>query len=225
MSDSEKLIEFRKLLENCVAFREDIDFYEMKDVALTDDQSSEEYKLKFQLKTSEDKVQQMLFDEYRNNRHSILFDRMQEAILKTRNGNLIGGLLLMKVKQHDFDDMETIITKCMSFRAGREALEEIGMHNPRILRLVEKTIMQSNNFKLINFACYIDGINVNKLAHAVIKLNDLEKLQEFGEQHAEDLSLRTRRLLAHCHKNMSHEDTMTGERVMERVRTRHHSKK
>lgn len=220
MSETVQLKEFRKLIEQCMAFKEDIDFHEMKDVDYMDNMSEEEKALKFKLKTNEDKVQQLLFDEYRQNRHSTLFDHMQSEVLKSRNGNLIGGLLLMKLKQHDFEDMETIIIKCMSFRAGREAIEEMGYNNPRILRLVEKTIIASGDFKLINFACYIDGINVNKLAHAVVKLNDLEKLQDFGEQHAEDLSIRTRRMLAHHYKHMEQGNSMDNEHVMEHSKHR-----
>jgi len=220
MSESDKMQEFRKLVEHCIAFKEDIDFHEMKDVTYTDNLTEEEKNLKFQLKTNEDKVQQLLFEEYRKNRHSTLFDQMQAEVLKSRNGNLIGGLLLMKVKQHDYEDMEAIVAKCLTFRSGREAIEEIGYNNPRILKIVEKAVMHSQDFKLINFACYIDGINVNKLAHAVVKLNDLEKLQEFGEQHAEDLSLRTRKMMSHCYKHMSHGNSMDNENVMENTRNR-----
>ena len=108
----------------------------MKDISM-DDPNSEAAKLKFQLKTSEDKIQQMLYDEYRQNRHSVLFDQMQEEILKSRNGNLVGGLLLMKLKNHDLEDIGVIVHTCLKNRAGREMIEEVGKHRPRILRLVE----------------------------------------------------------------------------------------
>ena len=34
MSDNE-LLEFRKLIERCMSFKEDIDYYEMKDIKAT----------------------------------------------------------------------------------------------------------------------------------------------------------------------------------------------
>ena len=213
------LQDFRKLIEQCVAFKEDIDFYEMKDVSfydMNDKKSVEHEKALFALKTSEDKIQQIMLNEYRKNRHSILFDQMQEMIMESRNGNLIGGLLVMKIKQHDYEDMENIITRSLKHRAGREAIEEIGKHHPRLLKIVEKVAIQSNDYKLINFACYIDGINVNKLAHAVVKMNDMEKLQDFGEQHAEDLSIRTRKMLSHHFKEM--ESNMDSGIVMQHHR-------
>ena len=199
------LQDFRKLIELCVAFKEDIDFHEMRDTSfydMSDKKTVEHEKALFQLKTAEDKVQQLLLNEYRKNRHSVLFDQMQDMIMKSRNGNLIGGLLVIKVKQHDFEDMGNIITSALRHRAGREAIEEIGKHYPKLLKIVEKVSIQSGDYKLINFACYIDGVNVNKLAHAVVKMNDIDKLQDFGEQHAEDLSLRTRKMLSHHFKEM-----------------------
>ena len=97
-------------------------------------------------------------------------------------------------------------------------IEEVGKHNPRILKLTEKVVIASQNFKMISFAGYIDGININKMAHAVMKLNDLEKLQEFGEQHAEDLSIRTRRMLNHHYKVMESGSTMDQDNIMQRYR-------
>ena len=108
IDNEEKRVEFRKLVEQCVAFKEDVDFQEMQDIDYNKT-DSKEYELKFKLKTSEDKLQQMLYEEYKKNRHSILFDQMQEMILKSRNGNLIGGLLLMKIKQQDIEDLNKII--------------------------------------------------------------------------------------------------------------------
>lgn len=204
----EKRVEFKKLIEQCIAFKEDIDYLEMHDVVLPEDKArmtkeqKELYEQKFQMKTSEDKIQQLLYDEYSLNRHSMLFDQMQDMIIRSRNGNLLGTLLVLKMKKHDFEDMRTIITSCLKNRAGREAIEEIGKHYPRLLKVTEKVAMESGEFKIINQACYIDGINVNKLAHAVIHLNDLEKLQEFGEDHAEDLSIRTRKMMSNHFKNM-----------------------
>lgn len=203
---SDKRVEFIKLIEMCMAFKEDIDYQEMQDVTMNDP-NSEMYKLHFQLKTSEDKVQQMIYDEYRANRHSTLFQQMQDAIMRSRNGNLIGGLLLMKMKQHDLADFDKLIFACLKNRNSREMLEEVGNHNPKLLRMIERVVAQSNNFKMINYACYIDGININKMAHAVMKLNDIEALHDFGDQHAEDLSVRTRKMLSNQYKIMEDHTT------------------
>lgn len=213
----DKRVEFRKLIELCTAFREDIDFHEMQDVSMTNP-NDETAKLKFQLKTSEDKVQQMLYDEYRQNRHSVLFDQMQEEIVKSRNGNLVGGLLLMKLKQHDLEDIDVIVHSCLKNRAGREMIEEVGKHSPRILRLVEKVVAKSKDFKFINFACYIDGINLNKMAQAVVELNDLDKLHEFGDQHAEDLSARTRKMLSQQFKQLESGQSLQKDDEMQKDR-------
>ena len=35
---------------------------------------------------------------------------------------------------------------------------------------------RSGNYNYINQACYIDGIRVNKMARAVMRLNNLDKL-------------------------------------------------
>ena len=101
--------------------------------------------------------------------------------------------------------MTTIITSCLKNRAGREAIEEMGKHYPRLIKMTEKVAMQSADFKLINWACYIDGINVNKMAHAVVHLNDFDKLQEFGEEHAEDLSAHTRKMMSQHFQHMEKE--------------------
>ena len=63
---NQKRLEFRKLVEMCRALKEAIDFHEMQDVTIMD-KNSEEYKNIYQLKTNEDKVFQLLHDEYHHN--------------------------------------------------------------------------------------------------------------------------------------------------------------
>lgn len=213
---NKKRKEFIELVKMCKAFKESIDFHEMQDITVLD-KDSEEYKRLYALKTNEDKVQQLLYEEYKANKHSTLFDEMQDEIMKSRNGNLIGSLLLMKLKKHDLEDVDKIICACLKTMAGRETIEEAGKQHPNVLRLTERVVSESGNYKYMNQACYIDGINVNKIAKAVMGLNNLENLQDFGEEHVDDLSGKTRKMMSDHFKCL--ESGMHKDEVM--VRCKH----
>ena len=58
------------------------------------------------------------------------------------------------------------------------------------------------------------------MAEAVVKLGDIEKLQEFGDQHAEDLSARTRKLLSQHYRHMESGHTMHQDAQMQKERHR-----